>query len=604
MFSVNPTCLARVSFYFVFVSFYARRLLAVSLVSIPVYAVYLALSDFRLICVLLWVFSISLVLWTTFFLETWKRRTANISLRWGLHDYKEETVDDTRPQFSGEMRVGFYCEGGFVSLGDIMQDTIQERCLEPAALVTGMTSLEPTMPTTPMTPSSVSALSPIAGDFHDVTPRAPEKESTLRTVDLPCNPYKDPRVMQYARLQSVAVTTLFVLIVGGLTFLLLWFRTEISQYFGQQVGRPGIGAYVPGVLNGILITAFDPIWRSVSLNLTRRENHRTNQLFENSLIYKRFAFQFVSNYVSLFYIAFLRPYVDKKCTVGFSGTNDCMRELESQLLSLVVTRATIGQAMELVIPFLWSRAQQWRAQRKSDAVMISAVPSESNTALRELASSAHNRYVQESKLAVYDSTMDDYNEMVIQFGYMSLFGLAFPLASVVSLLNNLIEVRTDAFKILRLSQRPHADDAADIGAWYYILEFINILSVLTNVGLLVFTADSINILFDLDGLFGNDIWRKLLHRVVAFFIAEHILLSLKAAAAAGIPDVPSKVYCKIARQQFDIARWFNVGWKNAFRGVSLLKVDEKQIELCHEYAEVFETASEDGDNNEVKSPLH
>lgn len=276
-----------------------------------------------------------------------------------------------------------------------------------------------------------------------------------------------------------------------------------------------------------------------------------------------------------------------------------MYELESQLRSLVITRSTIGQFLEIGVPFIMSRYKQWRARRNSmqQAYVQTSdgIVTESRLGKGVHASSGDNRYVAESKLGRYDSTMEDYGELVIQFGYLVLFGLAFPLASLVSLLNNLIEVRSDAFKILVLSQRTDADDAADIGAWYYILEFLNVLAVATNVGLLIFTQDSINVLFNLDLRFGGDIWRKVLYRVVAFFIAEHVLLGLKGLTATGMKDVPSTTWRQMARQKFDIARNFDVGWQNAFRGGELLDVDEQQVSLCEKYGDVFEKVSQDGD---------
>ena len=54
----------------------------------------------------------------------------------------------------------------------------------------------------------------------------------------------------------------------------------------------------------------------------------------------------------------------------------------------------------------------------------------------------------------YEGTLDDYLEMFIQFGYVTLFSSAYPLAGLCALLNNLIEVRSDAFKLCFIHQRP------------------------------------------------------------------------------------------------------------------------------------------------------
>lgn len=61
--------------------------------------------------------------------------------------------------------------------------------------------------------------------------------------------------------------------------------------------------------------------------------------------------------------------------------------------------------------------------------------------------------------------MDDYLEMFLQFGYVFLFSSVFPAAAFWALLNNVTEIRSDAFKLCRIYQRPFSHPAANIGAW-------------------------------------------------------------------------------------------------------------------------------------------
>jgi hypothetical protein len=60
---------------------------------------------------------------------------------------------------------------------------------------------------------------------------------------------------------------------------------------------------------------------------------------------------------------------------------------------------------------------------------------------------------------------DDYLEIVIQFGYIIFLSTLFPLAAFFSLLNNLLEIRTDAFKLCLIYQRPFSQRVKDIGQW-------------------------------------------------------------------------------------------------------------------------------------------
>ena len=65
----------------------------------------------------------------------------------------------------------------------------------------------------------------------------------------------------------------------------------------------------------------------------------------------------------------------------------------------------------------------------------------------------------------YEDTFEDYLEMLIQFGYVTLFSSAFPLAALCAFLNNIIEIRSDAFKLCMTLQRPFGQRVESIGIW-------------------------------------------------------------------------------------------------------------------------------------------
>ena len=55
--------------------------------------------------------------------------------------------------------------------------------------------------------------------------------------------------------------------------------------------------------------------------------------------------------------------------------------------------------------------------------------------------------------------------MFIQFGYVVLFSSAFPLAAMCALINNIIEIRSDALKLCTGLQRPFGQRVESIGQW-------------------------------------------------------------------------------------------------------------------------------------------
>lgn len=71
----------------------------------------------------------------------------------------------------------------------------------------------------------------------------------------------------------------------------------------------------------------------------------------------------------------------------------------------------------------------------------------------------------------------------MQFGFITLFSLAFPLAPLLALLNNVIEVRLDAIKMLRFLRRPVGMRARDIGVWHSIMTVVTRIAVASSVSL-------------------------------------------------------------------------------------------------------------------------
>ena len=70
----------------------------------------------------------------------------------------------------------------------------------------------------------------------------------------------------------------------------------------------------------------------------------------------------------------------------------------------------------------------------------------------------------------YEDTFEDHLEMLVQFGYVTLFSSAFPMAALCALLNNVIEIRSDAFKLCMTFQRPFGQQVQSIGTWQ-VLKF-------------------------------------------------------------------------------------------------------------------------------------
>ena len=66
-------------------------------------------------------------------------------------------------------------------------------------------------------------------------------------------------------------------------------------------------------------------------------------------------------------------------------------------------------------------------------------------------SKAEPQYVKDFKLAPTDHALlfNEYLEIVIQFGFITIFVCAFPLAPILALLNNILEIRSQTLQYLQ-----------------------------------------------------------------------------------------------------------------------------------------------------------
>lgn len=227
---------------------------------------------------------------------------------------------------------------------------------------------------------------------------------------------------------------------------------------------------------------------------------------------KVFLFQFVNSYASLFYIAFAKGGEDGE---GCLYDNNCMNELAMQLGMIFATNLVFN-TVELGYPYLIGKWTLYKQTKK----------------LKELDQSITPMHIEEieSKKEMYETPLDDYMEIVISFGYVVLFGVAFPFVTVITLFLSVIELRVDAWKLCNLYMRPFPYRAKDIGVWANIMQVLTIAGAITNTALVMFTAN----IFHFEEEQTTLKW-------ILFLLIEHGLIVFKLLLAVYIPNIPTKV---------------------------------------------------------------
>eukprot|EP01052_Picozoa_sp_SAG31_P014605 SAG31_NODE_914_length_11058_cov_13.316270_6_plen_726_part_00 len=145
----------------------------------------------------------------------------------------------------------------------------------------------------------------------------------------------------------------------------------------------------------------------------------------------------------------------------------------------------------------------------------------------------------------YGSTFDDFNEMVIQYGYVALFAPAYSLAPLLALLNNIIEIRVDAIKLCYATQRPQWKPQADIGSWYTVLNILGFFAVLTNASMIAFVGYKlVPHLYtnqDNDTLIQGGINARFMNTQLWMYAVaiEHAVMLTRVLISLGMPRVPT-----------------------------------------------------------------
>lgn len=129
-------------------------------------------------------------------------------------------------------------------------------------------------------------------------------------------------------------------------------------------------------------------------------------------------------------------------------------------------------------------------------------------------------------------TFQDFANITIQFGYTTMFVVAFPLATIIACISNYIGIRTGAWKLCQLCRRPEPRSCEDIGTWYSIFETIAFCAAIVNSGLIVFTST----------ITSNYMWTT---RIWIFYSICLLLVSTKYIIQLITDDIPEEVSIQV-----------------------------------------------------------
>ncbi|XP_067003378.1 anoctamin-10 isoform X2 [Anabrus simplex] len=416
------------------------------------------------------------VLWVTVFLEIWKRKSNELAFSWGTINMTS-LDDDPRPNFRGHMAV------------DRVTGRIQPQF---------------------------------------------------------------PRWKTYARMYCISLPIVIICMMGAFVIMLVsfWAEEQLMVMKREEDFRwSTVIVMMPSVVYTGLVYIMNLYYRQLATYLTEWENHRTQSQYDRHRVTKLVLFEFVNNFMSLFYIAFYIQDMDM---------------LRSQLAVMLIILQAINNFQEALLPLLLKyygnkMSKIFNSEKlfgyESGDFSLNMKPkakrklSDTDPALLHLMEIVPELDIcdprikqadKEGEMDYFEGTYDDYLELFVQLGYVLLFSSVYPIAAFWAVVNNIIEIRADAFKLCRVFQRPMTKRVKDTGAWQRAFEAIGAMSVMTNCGLMCINPQLRQQRPDV----GAVEW------VLFFVFLEHLLLVIRHILHKVIPDKPEWVRIALAKNNY------------------------------------------------------
>lgn len=351
--------------------------------------------------------------------------------------------------------------------------------------------------------------------------------------------YDDSKRYKFLLL-ALTVSLTIILLVLGLVAAIIILKSFLTNTL--LIGGIDFAGPVCSILNAIQILIFNFIYSKLAKSLTDLENHKTENQYQDSFILKVFAFQFVNSFNSLIYIAFAKSYYEGCIVTNDNGEKEkiigasCMNELYVQLISIFIV-SYVKNLVELGVPFI---KFQMRKRRKAKAKLMNNTQQAEKDIRSWIEAQLYLEYYLTSDK---DGTIEDFMEIAVQFGYLTLFAIAFPLSATLTFVGLWLEMFTDKLKVLKLVRRPLPLATKDIGTWWSIFSVICVFAIFSNTALFCFTSRTFQ---DWDAV--KD------YNYVIFALVVVILLIFRSQLQSWIPDVPEKFSILQGRHEFIVER--------------------------------------------------
>ncbi|KAF7136928.1 hypothetical protein CNMCM5793_006590 [Aspergillus hiratsukae] len=349
---------------------------------------------------------------------------------------------------------------------------------------------------------------------------------------------------------TVATVALVILIV--VTFALEVFISEV--YVGPLKGYL---EFLPTVLFSLSLPTITSKLTDIATQLTEYENYRTQDQYDLAQTAKMFVMNFITAFLPTLLTAFIYvpfgakivPFLDF-CHVRARDSSPSTEfqvdtsRFQQEVIYLSVTAQVLSFGERVVPPYvkkvLWRKWRDYRLKkthaghprrhsRMTDLLIDS--PSEAAFLTRIRNEAEADEY------NVHEDTLG----MCVQYGYLALFGVAWPLVPLLFLINNWLKLRGDFFKLTLECQRPPPIRADSIGPSLQGLEFLTWLGTLSTASIVYLYRDGM-----------KEVHMSSL--LLVLFIAQQVYLAVRFAVRTGFQKFGSGTLRREAAKRYAVRK--------------------------------------------------
>ena len=284
--------------------------------------------------------------------------------------------------------------------------------------------------------------------------------------------------------QLVSYIVLFLMLAAIVigVYVIFMLKVILIKKYPEQQTYIGI---LSALENTVLIAIMSNLYSMIANKLNDWQNYRKDFQRMNALAVKFILYDLINNFYPLFYIAFI-----KKATIfgkeaeqcyGFGGNDSCLEEIEIQLYTTLSVNFGLN-FLEIGMPIFHQGARMIALKKKLEIKGIKIGQSnEDNLSALSPHSIDHQMILDE-----YTEMVSEYSEILVDLGYLLLFGVVAPLVPFLVLLLVYTEKFFDSYKIFFLSRVKLLDQSNGLNIYNTVFRLIVYGGMFSNVAFLIF----------------------------------------------------------------------------------------------------------------------